>query len=98
MPARSNRQTSIYETTIDNPALAELLDEREEAAAAKKTAKKTYDELDKKAKAIIETLDLGDAPVRVGNFVITRKMFEGGHVAFEKNASTRTYISLLGED
>lgn len=89
-------QTSIYESTIEHPALEDALEKREQHRARTAAARKEYREVDELVKAIAGELDLGDdAPVRVGRFVLTRRAAAARHVSFETDASTRLTIRLL---
>lgn len=98
MPAASQAQTSIYETTIDNEALEAALEEREKAKDAKRKANQDYDAFHDKVKALIAIADIADAPVRVGRFVISQKETKPTPVSFERGGGKKLQISLLGED
>lgn len=95
MSATEQGQTSIYETTIDNPELADLLDRRQKARddRAKQNAK--VKELDDLVRFKITELDLGDAPVRIGRFLLTPKERAARSVSFETEAKRFVQISLL---
>lgn len=88
-------QASIYETTIENAELEEALEEREKAKTRATAERKKFRERDEAAKALVATLDLADAPVRVGRFLLTQSEVAGRSVAFETEPSTRLRIRLL---
>jgi hypothetical protein len=90
-------QTSIYETEIDNDELEKVLEDREKAKAARGDAQKAYKDADDQAKALIRSLDIADAPVRVGRFVVSERQVAGKTVSFETQPTTRVQISLLDE-
>lgn len=98
MSAAPQPQTAIYETTLDKPELEKALEQREKVKADAGEARKRFKDADERAKGIIATLDLGDAPVRVGNFVITERSVAGRSVAFETGPTSRITISLLDEE
>lgn len=91
-------QTTIYETTIDNAKLEELLENRQGLKAKKSDATKKFKEANDDVKAMVRTLDLGDAPVRCGRFVITEKAIEEKHVEFDRSAGSRLQISLIADE
>lgn len=91
-------QTSIYETTLENPELEEQLKAREARKSELSTARQNFETSDKAAQALIDKIELGeDAAVRVGDFVISQKLGKAGHVEFERKASLRTRIRKLDE-
>lgn len=96
--AAANPQTSIYETTIDDPAVEKLLEERDTLRQKKATAQKAFKDKTDEAKAALAALDLGvDAPVRIGRFVVAHKTVPGRAVSFETDPTTRLQISLISE-
>jgi high-affinity K+ transport system ATPase subunit B len=96
MAAEPQAQTSIYETTLDNPAVEELLEKREKARLRKGEANKAYKQVDGAAKTALEGLDLGeDAPVRIGRFVVVVKAVPAKSVTFETDPTSRLQIGLL---
>lgn len=96
MSTAPEAQTSLYETTLDNPELEELLERRERAKAAKGKANKTFKEADGATKDAIGKLDLGiDAPVRCGRFVIRFSPVPAKNVAFTTDPTTQLKISPL---
>lgn len=93
MPASRNPQTSIYETTIENPELEEALRSRQDKADRLSTARQNYDTSNKRAQELIAKLELGDdTVVRVGDFIITAKMDKGRDVAFKTDPQLRFRI------
>lgn len=96
--AKNDPQTSLYETTIDDPTVEELLEARDKAKSSAQAVSKKYRDADQAAKAALNTLDLGsDAPVRIGRFVVVVKDVPARTVAFETNPTTRINISPLDE-
>lgn len=95
MTARPHAQASIYETTIEHAELEQALEEREKLKERAGEARKAFRELDEQAKALIRSLDVADAPVRVGRFVISERSVAGRTVHFEAEPTTRVQISLL---
>lgn len=97
MSTTQTDQTSIYETTIENPELETLLERRESAKEARGKANAKFKEIDDLVKFKITELDLGDAPVRVGSYVIEQKAIAGRDVAFSTDPTTRLQIKLIDE-
>lgn len=96
--AAPNPQTSIYETTIDDPSVEKILEERETLRQKKATAQKAFKDKTDEAKAALNGLDLGvDAPVRIGRFVVAQKSVPGRVVQFETDPTSRLQISLISE-
>lgn len=98
---RSGRrpQMALYETTRDDPELEAALKTRESMLQKRSEANHNFKVADDAVQKKIEALELGhDAAVRVGDFVITSKATKGGHVEFDRNASTRIRIKLLSDD
>lgn len=99
MSAAPEPQTSIYETTLDDPDLEEALEERQKLKDAFSTARALYEEANEKAKGRLGDIDLGmDAPVRVGRFLVTRRMSKPRAVSFETNSKVQLRIAVLDED
>jgi hypothetical protein len=98
--AEANPQTSLYETTIDNPELEVLLENREKAKNSAKALSKKARDADAAAKVALEGLDLGEAaPVRIGRFIVTLRAVPSRKVQFETDPTTRLNIKLLkGEE
>lgn len=88
-------QITLYETTLEDPELEQLLEKREVAKELSTHHRKTFAELNDDAKVRIKDLDLGDAPVRVGRFLISEREVSGRNVSFETAPSSRVQISLL---
>jgi|KBSMisStandDraft_5_1062788.scaffolds.fasta_scaffold18553_6 hypothetical protein len=90
-------QTSLYETTIDNPEIEALLEERAKrkatASEAGKRARTAHDRVIEE----LEKLDLADAPVRIGNYVVARRPVKARHVEFTAEATSRLVIKPLPE-
>lgn len=94
--ASEQPQTSVYETEIVNQALEKALIEREQLKDARREAGAAFNEIDDRVKAMIEGLELGDeAPVRVGNFVIERKLSPARSVSFDTEARKRISIKTI---
>ncbi len=97
MAVNATPQTSLYETTIEDPTLEALLEKRESAREKRAKANGDFKTLDVEAKKLIDALDVADGGVRVGRFVIKVSEIEGKLVSFETAPSTRTTIAPLGE-
>lgn len=97
--SRRRAQTSIYETTREDPELEAVLKTRESRKEALSTAKQNFDTTDAEAQTLIAKLDLGDdAAVRVGEFVITAKRTKGHTVqSFDVASAQRIRIKPLSE-
>lgn len=94
--ASANQQTSIYETTIENSALEDLLEKREAAKEERSSAQDKFRRADEAARAEIAKLEVGlDAPVRVGRFVLKESKREGGHRSFDVSESVQLSIGVL---
>lgn len=93
--AEPDPQTSIYETTIAEPELEQLLEERaqlrEKAAAARKRAQGVHEQVRER----IEQLDIADAPVRIGRFVVAMRPVAPRSVSFETSPTVRLVIKPL---
>lgn len=91
MPVTNQPQTALlYETQIENDELEALLVRREKLAGEKSVATAKHREVDDAAKAIIATLDLGDGvTIRVGDYLVTRRVTEAADVAFTRGAGVR---------
>lgn len=99
MSTTAKPQTSIYETTIENPDIEDALEKRDQLRERASEARALFKEADDAAKAKLQALDLGtDAPVRVGRFVVKRIMRQGRSVSFETEASVQLRISTIGDD
>jgi hypothetical protein len=92
--SRRTAQTSIYETTREDPELEAALRSRESMKSALGTAKQNFETADTKAQSLIAKLELGDdAAVRVGDFVITAKRTKGHTVqSFDVESTQRIRI------
>lgn len=96
--AAQDPQTSLYETTIDNPTLAEQLDRRQKLKDTKAAAERAYRSANEAVKTELEKLDLGtNAPVRIGDFVVRLAPVSARQVAFETSPTSRLVISPLPE-
>lgn len=92
-------QTSIYETTIENPELEAALEARQSVKDKRAKVNSDYKEKDEIVKGKLDELDLGiGAPVRIGRFVISKKSTNGRSVSFETSAGTRHQISLIKDE
>lgn len=101
MPAAFRRQPqlSMDETVIDDPHIAAALEARQDKKDELNALRKEYDEVNDKALAAVERLELPEGRVvRVGRFRIARQSVAAGHVEFDKKASSRLQITLLGQD
>lgn len=96
---RAVPQTSIYETTIENPELEQILESRESMKEKAREARHNLKVADERAKVLIEEkLELGDeAAVRIGSFVVSRRVTKGRDVSFKVDPSTRLWIKTLKE-
>lgn len=96
---RAVPQTSIYETTIENPELEQALAARESMKDKASEARHNLKVADERAKAMIEEkLELGDdVAVRIGGFVVARRAVKGRDVSFQTAPSTRIWIKALKE-
>lgn len=93
--AQQNPQTSLYETTIENPSLAEQLSRRQKLKETASAAGKEYRAANDAVKTALEKLDLADAPVRIGDFVVRMAPVSARSVAFETSPTSRLVISPL---
>jgi hypothetical protein len=95
-------QTSIYEKQIEDGALEKALDRRQAAKEARRDANRAFTEADGVVAGLIEAnpeLELGeDAPVRVGNYVLTLTRSEERDVSFKRGGGSRLQISLLDSE
>lgn len=99
MSAAPQAQTTIYETTIDDPDLEKLLEQRQTLKDAKSEAVRRLKETDDVAKLKLRELDLGEgAPVRIGRFVVSESKVAARSVSFETDPTSRLQIRLLPED
>jgi hypothetical protein len=98
MAVTSQPQTAIGETPIEDVALEAALEAREKAKDAASKARKAFKEVDDDAKARIRQLELGDAPARVGRFVIGERDVPGRSVSFESEPATRITIRLAKDE
>lgn len=92
MPVTANAQTRIGEQVVEHDELEQALETREQAKLDAGEARKTYKSADEVAKALIAELELGEAPVRVGRFVIAVREIPARSVAFDTDPSTRLAI------
>jgi len=96
MAVKPKDQLALDEKVVVDAQLEQLLDEREDARAARLDAQRAFDSADAKAKARIETHDIGlDAAIRVGRYRISRTMSEGGHRDFEILPKPQTKIKAV---
>ena len=63
--------------------------------AQAKAVRAKFRDADLAVKELVATLDLADAPVRVGRFLLTQSEVAGRSVAFETDPTTRLSIRLL---
>lgn len=99
MSAVTQPQTSIYEKQIENEALEAALERREELREPKKEAARAFKQADDAVKAMLEHEELGiGAVVRIGRFIVTKTMREGGkEVSFTTSPQDRYGIKLFEE-
>jgi hypothetical protein len=95
--AAADPQTSLYETTIDNPELEGLLENRDKLRAAAAQARKRATAAHEAVRQQIETLDIADAPVRIGRFVVAMRPVSARSVSFETAPTMRLVIKPLPE-
>ncbi len=94
--AEPDPQTSVFETTLEDPAVEDLLEKRDKAKASARAVNKRAKDADTAAKAALEGLDLGtDAPVRIGRFVVTLRNTASRSVQFETAPGTRLTIKAI---
>lgn len=101
MPANAaeNPQTSLYETTIENAELEALLEKRDELKTKAAGARKRFEAVDVEAREAIEKLDIADAPVRIGKYVVKVVQTSTRTVeSFEVAGGSRLKISPLPLD
>lgn len=91
-------QQSLYETTLENPELEAALVERANRKAAAKAANKKATTAHERVVELVEGLDLADAPVRVGDYVLQLKPTKPRSVSFETAAGSRLVIRPLPEE
>lgn len=98
MPVTSQPQTSLYETTIEDVELERLLEAREAKREARTAAQGEFKEADEAAKGRLSALDIADAPVRVGRFVVSRRSVKAREVSFSTSPTSRLVINRLPDD
>lgn len=98
MTVSARPQISIYEQTIEDPELEAALERREVLKAAASEARKSLTEATDSIKTTVKALDVADAPVRVGRFVISQRRIAAKSVSFETAPTERLSIRLLPED
>ena len=92
---QAKAQTSIYEKVIEDDRLEGLLDERAQKKAAAAAAAKKAKEIDVAVKLELEKLDIADAPVRIGNYVVSYSDVAARSVAWEAASTTRLVIKTI---
>jgi hypothetical protein len=95
--ASHDPQTSLYETTIESPELELALEDRATKKAAAAAARKKADGAHEVVVELVAKLDLADAPVRIGGYVVQLKATNPRSVSFETAAGTRLSIKPLPE-
>ena len=91
---RRSAQTSLYETTRDDPDLEKALRDRESMKDKLGEARQNFKVHDDKVQRLISALELGDdAAVRVGEFVITAKRTTG-HTVESFDVAPKQRISI----
>ena len=92
--SRRRAQTSIYETTREDPELEAALRSRESMKTKLGEAQQNFKVHDDAAQKLIAAIELGDdAAVRVGDFVITAKRTKARTVqSFEVASAQRIRI------
>ena len=92
-------QLGFDEKVIDDPKIAEALEQRQVEKGALSEQRKAYREADEAAKREIQKLELpDDTAVRVGRFRITRRTVPGRTVSFETEDRSQLSIAFLGDD
>lgn len=92
---QQNPQLGLYETTIEDEELEQLLVRRAAAKQKAAAARKTASAIDEEVRERVERLDLADAPVRIGEFVVSWREVPASPIAFERAASRRLVIRPL---
>lgn len=93
MPAKAKAQIQMEDHFIENPALEEVLEERE----ALIPNLKKYRRLDSQAKSAIIALNL-EGERRCGRFIISAKAMEGRTVdSFERKGGVRVNIKAASD-
>lgn len=92
-------QLAIDEEQREDQELEALLEARQAAKDDRAAASYDFSEADKKAKAALEALNLGDDQViRVGRFRIEKKHRPARHVAFDSSESSTLSIEPTDAD
>lgn len=98
MATTEQPQTSLYEKEIQNDELVKALELREKLRGDVAAVKKRLDDADTRARGIIAGLDIADAPVRCGKWLLVEKRRPGRTVeSFEVAPKVSVQISLLPE-
>lgn len=85
-------QLAIDERVIEDAELEDALERREKAKAKAAAARKAFATVQDEAKGLLGRHELGEAPVRVGRFVVTARALPARSVAFDTDPSTRISI------
>jgi hypothetical protein len=99
MAVAEQPQGGLWEAVIEDATVEELLEKRQKAKESAKAVAKRARDADAAAKVALEGLDLGtDAPVRIGRFVVARKVTASRSVSFETAPGVRMSIKPLPEE
>jgi hypothetical protein len=91
-----DRQTGLFDREVENETLERVLTQRQGKKERAAQAKKEFDDLDKKARVLIEELDLReDEVVRIGRFKISKAVIPGGHRSFDVGEQERLNIGVI---
>lgn len=93
--ARRKAQISMDEKWLEDPDLLDVLERREESRGHLEEYRKIYSQVDQEAKgAMAELPQLGEGPVRIGRFVLSRKEVGAKSVSFNSKAKVEFGIKL----
>ena len=98
MAVKGVDQLGMDETVVDDPALEQALDEREDAKEAAGRSRRWLEEKHTLVLGMLEALDLVEGPVRVGKYRIAKVAVPSRAVSFETEASERIRIGVVGDD
>lgn len=92
-------QTTIDERIEDAPAIEKVLEDRQKVLDERAELNRQAKELTAKAKLLIEDLDVDTVqPVRVGRFVITKRVTEAREVSFTTEPKAQIRIKVDKDD
>lgn len=85
-------QTQIGERVVEDERLEKQLDARQSAKERAGAAGKAYREADTVVRATLDELGVGEQPVRVGRFVISKSDVAARSVSFDTDPTSRLNI------